>query len=142
MHVIASLMPRPCSLHVVVGMGQEDARVAQDFIGRDMLLHAFVLLEHPFDLQPSARPRQLAPVARRHNSYAFQLRQGWNYNVAESVKGGLESRGLGQAQRTLLAHGRVRWYWRICYKNWMLQNSIFLDICTGNGNWSCNVFHS
>jgi hypothetical protein len=34
-----------------------------------MLLHAVVLLEHPLDLQPSARPRQLAPVAR-HNSYA------------------------------------------------------------------------
>ena len=68
MHVGASLVILPCRLHVVVGMGQEDAHVAQDFIGRDMLLHAVVLLEHPLDLQPSARPRQLAPVARGHNN--------------------------------------------------------------------------
>ena len=70
MHVVASLVTLPSRFNVVEGMGQEDARVAQDFIGRDMLLHAVVLLEHPLDLQPSARPRQLA----RHNSYACQLR--------------------------------------------------------------------
>ena len=58
--MVASLVTLPSRFNVVEGMGQEDARVAQDFIGRDMLLHAVVLLEHPLDLQPSARPRQLA----------------------------------------------------------------------------------